>query len=107
VSERILAVVGGIFLGCSALVILLYGGLRAAIWLSEHFPRFHLGAPKNRGELSFFSLQQIITKKDGSPVENPEPLVVQQHRLAWWSGMSSRSKARWWFGLMIFEEPRP
>lgn len=67
-------------------------------------PRLHFGAPKSIMEMQSFSTSQITTTKHGvtKPL-NPTPSPFQKLELKWWVGLSSRNSAKWFFGIMRWQ----
>lgn len=83
-----------------ALIAIFFVGLigGAILLIMSYWPRFHMGCPKNDGEIRFYD---PVDTYDGKPVLISEPL-----RIRWWLGLSLRNSSKWWFGLMRFEEPQ-
>ena len=76
------AVIGLLAVAGLAVVLLAVLLLAVRLW-----PRAHAGRPRNTGELSFRDANGVV-----------QTLVL--HR--WW-GLSDRTRATWWFGLMIYK----
>lgn len=89
-------VVAAALLAAVAFVVLFVIVMLAVI----HFPRFHVGHPKNIVTLETRSWEQITTAKNGERQEPTEPRLVQKLGVKWWAGISSRNKASWFFGLL-------
>lgn len=73
-----------------------------AAFVAVYRPRLHFGKPQNTGELSFYDARVIVTAKGGEPVEAaPEHgRIIQRLGLRWWVGLSSRTKASWFVGII-------
>jgi hypothetical protein len=90
-----LAVFGGIVL---TLIGAATGGLAAlfaGIWLWTYRPRVHFGAPRADLRLKTYATKVLI-----GPDGPGHPAILQNLRLCWWAGLSSRNSASWFLGIM-------
>lgn len=77
----------------------------AECWLIVHFPRLHFGVPKASMELCSYGRSQIITGKDGEPrKDEPKLEPFQKLEVMRWFGMSSRNRAHWFCGFIVFHQ---
>lgn len=74
------------------------------VFVSVFWPRFHFGAPRASIVLRSYGKCQIITGKDPDTKTKPEPQLIQELELSSWFGLSSRSSANWFIGLMRWHQ---
>lgn len=66
---------------------------------------FHMGMPRNPCEWHTFDARELLTRKDGAMnAPTGKGRLVQHLRLRWWCGISSRHRARWFFGVTVWEK---
>lgn len=95
-------VIAALIVGAVVLVAIVVLSVLVAI----HFPRLHLGRPRNPCEWNCYDVREILTAKDGATSESTgRGRLVQQLDVRWWVGFSSRNRAKWFFGLLR-TEPR-
>lgn len=85
----------------AALVVVL---IAAWVALTTWCPRFHFGSPRSSIVLRSYGKCQIVTGKDPDAKTKPEPRLIQELELQSWFGVSSRTSANWFFGLMRWHQ---
>lgn len=95
-TQETFALIGmAVFWSLTALIIAFVASVIATA-IIIHFPRLHVGAPKSPCEWRAYS-----------DAETGAGRVVQRLRLRWWIGISSRSSANWFIGVMRWERQEP
>jgi beta-lactamase class D len=95
--------------GIGIAALLAFAALAAVVFILVmlcimHFPKAHLGRPKNQMTWQTHDGREIVTTKDGWARElSGKGQLIQHLRIKWWVGFSSRGSAKWFFGLLRTE----
>lgn len=105
VLDRALSLIGLLAILVMAVTAVVLSLIFVVCWLIVHFPRFHFGAPKASMELCSYGRSQIITGKDGEPrKDEPKLELFQKLDVTRWFGLSSRNRAHWFCGFIVFRK---
>lgn len=86
-----------------AVVVVMLAG--ALYLLCRYWPRMHVGKTKNPCEFRCYDAREILTSTNGNGLApSGRGRLLHNLELAWWFGLSSRDGARWFFGLMRWQE---
>lgn len=73
------------------------------IVVSKFAPRFHVGIPKNDGELCFYDPRAVNTGKDDQGIDPKRRMINSPLSIKWWLGISYRPAPKWFVGIIRWE----